>query len=844
MPESPASAAPDDPSVTSVDDPSVGDETVVLPGQTAPRPPEMADTAKVETDELQLDDPVLDIAIPGVVVTRLVGRGGMGVVLEAQQTHPVRRRIAIKVIDAGRVKDGSGGNFLGRFKREQALLAQLEHPYVARLYDAGEAACGRMGTRPYYTMEYVDGRPLAAFCNERRLCLKDRLRLFIKVCEAMQFLHTRQIVHRDLKPDNVLVTTAGGPPVPKVIDFGLAKITGTVSDEDATRPGVPLGSLRYMSPEQTGRTDAEEVDATTDTYALGVLLYELICGDTPVARESVPGTDVAQILERITAGEVVPPSRRLASRPKEHFEGMGVRRRRMIAEAVQDLDWIIAKALQKDRRERYASADALAADVQAYLDKRPVAAHPGGRHYTIAKAAQRNRVTVLTVGGVFLALGMAAGLSFAALTDARAARRLADDRAARIESEREKAREATESARRSLVDAERARAEAEAVTGQLRTALAEGRRAQDEATEAKSLSDARGEELSAAAAVMAGVFDGLNPEVVGPDGDLRSVLLERLLGAAEEFGRFSVATDPGMLDLKVSIASAIQSLGRLEEAVPLIEQINEEVAAGESFDLRTRVSVMARMSEAYRRAKMGDRAVEAAERTRTLVEARLPEDDPLRTESLLFLAAALTEAGRLDRSVEVHGQIQSLVDREDPEQETLYYQSLADMATAYRQMGRSDEAVELLRRVREYYDGRLPESHPARLYVDSGLALAMTAAGQNAPAVALLREFVRRSEELFATDTVRVGRAKILLASALSEAGIVEESLDLLSQVAGENSDAEVRLEAAVERMEVLRAANRPVPAQEALTLGLDIADELGRDHDLMKRYESAVRGG
>jgi eukaryotic-like serine/threonine-protein kinase len=333
------------------------------------------------------------------LVQRL-GEGGMGEVYEAEQEHPVRRRVALKLIKSGM----DTRDVVSRFESERQVLALLNHPNIAQVYEAGSTADGR----PYFVMEHVRGVAIREYCDQNRLPLEERLRLFRQVCEGVQHAHQKGIIHRDLKSSNILITVQDGEPWPKIIDFGVAKATGgTVTNRTvATALGQFVGTLEYMSPEQAGITPLD-VDTRSDIYSLGVLLYELLVGVRPFEASSQGDTGVLELVERIRNEEPVRPSVRLAHLGTRVSEIASQRRTdpTSLRRALDgDLDWIVLRALEKDRTRRYGSPAELAAEIERHLVHEPVVASPPSTLYRIRKFARRHRVGVLAGAAVVLAL--------------------------------------------------------------------------------------------------------------------------------------------------------------------------------------------------------------------------------------------------------------------------------------------------------------------------------------------------------------------------------------------------------------------------------------------------------
>ena len=388
-----------------------------------------------------------------------IGEGGWGAVYVAEQEQPVRRRVALKVIKPGM----DTRQVIARFEAERQALAMMDHPNIAKVLDAGTTDTGR----PYFVMELVRGIRITEYCDQNKLPTRERLELFMQVCHAVQHAHQKGIIHRDIKPSNILVTLHDGVPVPKVIDFGIAKaVEGRLTDLTVyTELYQFIGTPAYMSPEQAEMSGLD-IDTRSDLYSLGVLLYELPTGQTPLDSDQLLRSGLDEMRRKIREDEPKRPSTRLSTMGMAEAVTVAKSHGAQIPALVKivrgDLDWIVMKCLEKDRTRRYETANALAMDIQRHLRHEPIIARPPSTAYRFQKLVRRNKLAFTAATGIVLALVV--GLAVAAIG-------LIRERAARIRAvaaEREQSRlreeaqgaEQTQARLRAVAEEERRRAEA------------------------------------------------------------------------------------------------------------------------------------------------------------------------------------------------------------------------------------------------------------------------------------------------------------------------------------------------------------------------------------------------
>ncbi len=575
----------------------------------------------------------------------VVGEGGMGTVWAADQTDPVARLVAVKVVRPGTETAAA----TARFEAERQALALMDHPAIPKVFDAGRTPAGR----PFLAMEFVPGGPITAHCEDRRLPPRDRLRLFVRVCRAVHHAHQKGIVHRDLKPANVLVVDGDGGPEPKLIDFGVARAVAPGPAARATAVGVVIGTPEYMAPEQA---DGAAADTRADVYALGVLLYELLTGTTPLARETLAGQPLTEVLRRVREEPAPPPSRRLPPG-------------RLARALRRELDWVVLKALAKDRDRRYPSASELAADVARYLAGEVVQARPPGRWYRAATFARRNRVAV--AAGVAVALALAGGTA-AATAGMLAARRSAATTRAMLE----------------FVD-DRVFSAARPVG--VEGGLGLGVKLTDvlDAAERHLADDLAGQPLAEAQLrLMLGRTYSMGPSRDKGVAQCRAAvrLCAARLGDAHPTTLFS----------RSELATALTAASRHGEAAEQLEPLVPALVArlGPDHDVTTRAAQ--RLGSAYTGSGRADRAVAVLEPLVERLRARLGPDDPQVVMAENRLALAHCQTGRGAEAVAVFERRLSWM-RQRPDDFGPFLPLLeAGLGEAYLAVGRAGDAVPLL----------------------------------------------------------------------------------------------------------------------------------------------------
>jgi tetratricopeptide (TPR) repeat protein len=637
----------------------------------------------------------------------------------ADQTEPVKRRVAIKLI---RAESGNSRSILARFEAERQAIALMDHPHIAKLLDAGTTD-GQNTGRPFFVMELVNGQPLTEFCDERKLVIADRLRLFIQICSAVQHAHQKGIIHRDLKPTNILVEPRDDQPVPKVIDFGLAKaISGQpLTDQTLfTAFGMVAGTPLYMAPEQA-KYRAIDVDSRADIYALGAILYELLTGTTPITRETFKETEPDEMLKLVREKEAVVPSSRISvTDDLATIAANRLTEPNKLSRFVRgELDWIVMKALAKERERRYETASAFARDIERFLNHEPVHAGPPSASYRLRKFVRRNRGLAVAASLVLVTLVAGiAGTTFGLLR-ANSRTRVAERRLTQID---------------------------------------------------------KGVEL------FAELLKEVNPRNEEEDGPpLFQQLRERAEKAADQLEGESIGDPLAVAKLQTILGETLENLGNADKAIEVLTKARATRTRLLGADDPETLNTTHQLAIAYRSAGKFDQAVSLASDTFERRKVRLGHDDLETLLSMNVLANAYKAAGKLDEALFLHEETLRLrkatYGTEHPD--TLI--SMHNLANAYEAAGKFDQAQSLRRELLKL-KAKLGKGFPRVLRDRRNLANALEDVGRGRKASSLAEETLALTKERLGADHPETLACMDSLAEIYEGSGRFAEALVLFEE--------------------------------------------------------------
>ena len=698
------------------------------------------------------------------ILRQQIGEGGMGTVWMADQTEPVKRKVALKLI---RVERGQSKEILARFDTERQAIAVMDHPHIAKLLDAGTTETGS----PFFVMELVKGVPLSDYCDEHRLTIVERLNLFQQICSAVQHAHQKGIIHRDLKPSNILVETHDGKPVSKVIDFGLAKAKTDLQaggDSNVTAFGSVMGTPLYMAPEQA-TFNAVDVDTRADVYALGVILYELLTGVTPLSKEMMRKVAFDQMLKLIREKEPVSPSSCLnavdsapevsLSRQMDQFK--------LVSFVKGELDWIVLKALSKDRERRYETANGFAQDLERFLNHEPVTAGPPSSSYRFKKFVQRNRGQVLAGSLVLIALVMGVIGTTWGLLEARRQAEFARVQEAEAKKQAEfarvqeaEAKKQAEFARAQETEARKKEAEANAVVQFFQDRVFAAARPE-------GLDGGLGSEVTLRKAIVASL-PALDEGFA--DQPLVEAKLRSSLGATFEYlGEYESALKqkeralalyeqnlgPDHIDTlgsKGNLSGINYLMGRFDESLKITEEVlakcRQVLPDGHPLTLDT----MSNLALGYdQRGRHAD-GLKLKEEVLARRKGMLPEDHPEVLRGKERVAKGYLDTGRHDEALKLYMEVLEAQKRVLPEGHPETFVVMNNLAMAYGKLNRHEESQKLHEELLEARKRVLPKEHPDTLRSMNNLAMTYRALNRDSEAQKLLEEVVEAQKRVLSKD--------------------------------------------------------------------------------------------
>jgi eukaryotic-like serine/threonine-protein kinase len=711
-----------------------------------------------------------------------LGKGGMGVVWMAEQREPVHRNVAVKIIKAAL----HGEQVIARFEAERQALAMMDHPNIAKVLDVGTTAVGG----PYFVMELVKGISFTQYCDQEKLTLNERLDLFIPVCNAVQHAHQKGVVHRDLKPSNVLIALYDGKPVPKVIDFGVAKATHQKLTEKTmfTEVGQIVGTLEYMAPEQAELNNLD-IDTRADIYSLGVMLYETLTGAPPLAPKEVRGQAFLEMLRMIREVEPSKPSTKISS--SKHLPSIAAKRKlepKSLERMMRgDLDWIVMKCLEKERARRYETANQLAEELRRYLRDEPVEAGPPSFGYRAKKFLRRNKGPVIAAALVVLALvgGMiGTSIGFVAAQQATSAERTAklaaqeseaSEKEAKLEETKAKlkaqASEAKEKDARLAAEISEAK---EKETAKREKAIAEKER------QTSAVAIGRLKQIEKVNAFLQSIFTDINPRLAEKGGPLLTEqLTKRLVEVADSLDEAAIGDPLTVARLQNFLGHTLVSLGEPGKAIDLYVKASATHQKLLGPDDPETLKSMGNLAFGYQAAGKLDLALPIFGDTVGRMKDKLGLDHPDTLENMNNLATGQMAAGKMELALPLFKETLKLRKAKLGPDHPDTLGSMNNLASAYQIAGELDLAIALFEDTRKRMVDNLGPDHPDTLASMNNLAFAYQAADKLDLALPLFEDTLERLKAKLGPDHPATLNGMNNLALGYQTAGKFELALPL-----------------------------------------------------------------
>lgn len=688
-------------------------------------------------------------------LVRKLGEGGMGQVWLAEQTSPVRRQVALKLIKAGMYDEA----LVQRFQSERQSLAIMDHPAIAKVFDAGATPQGQ----PYFVMEYVPGLPITEYCDQQKLKIRDRLELFVQACEGVQHAHQKAIIHRDLKPANILVVEVDGTPVPRIIDFGLAKAATPQAEGDSvfTQLGHFVGTPGYMSPEQAD-SSVRDVDTRTDVYSLGVVLYVLLAGLQPFETGQGQKQPLDELLRKLREEEPPLPSTKVSTdrdTSAATAEARCLEPGQLVSLLRGDLDWITMKALEKDRARRYSAPSELAADIRRCLRNEPVVACPASTAYRLQKYVRRHRAAVTVALGAALLL-----LSFAVAQAVQLRH---------ITQERDRANRERDHATR---ERDRANRITDFMTGMFK--VSDPSAARGNSVTAREILDKASNEMETGLAK--------DPEV---QSQMIQVMAQTylnlgLIARAHELSKRALDArmsllgpdDPKTLESMAQLGLILNREGHYVEA----EKVERQALEGERRVLGPEdpltLDTMSNLVYIVQGPGHFDDAEKLAREVIEVATRKLGPESPPVLEAMSNLGGALWNQGRYVESEREYRLVLDADRRVYGSDHPATLRSMGSLAIAVEQQGRLAEAEQLLREDLAATERVLGPDHPFTIHTMSNLATVLSDEGRNAEAEKLCRQVLTIELRVLGPENPYTLLTKSILAEALFEDGHFQDA--------------------------------------------------------------------